>query len=295
MRDQVAEPRASYGGSWTIKKLEILEKYLGAYTTALKNTTFKLMYIDAFAGTGQITLSGDSGNKFALWDSDDDDLRGFASGSAERAIKIDNKPFDKLIFVEKELDRCAELQNLRATYAKRNIKIVHSEANEFLSNLHEDWNSWRGVLFLDPFATEVEWATIEKIAGFNALDTWILFPTSAITRMLPKSRIPDDIAPMWADRLTTTFGDESWRNLYQTRTNLFGEAAFERQPGVGRLIAIYKKNLERLFGNRFLKQSRTLRNSRNSALFEFLFCVGSPNPKAIAAAKRIAKHILDKL
>ena len=45
-----------------------------------------------------------------------------------------------------------------------------------------------GVLFLDPFATEVEWATIEKIASFNALDTWILFPISAITRMLPRSK-----------------------------------------------------------------------------------------------------------
>ena len=36
------------------------------------------------------------------------------------------------------------------------------------------WSQWRGVLFLDPFATQVKWSTIERIAGFNALDTWIL-------------------------------------------------------------------------------------------------------------------------
>ncbi len=35
-----------------MEKLRILERYLDAYTTALKNQPFKLMYIDAFAGTG---------------------------------------------------------------------------------------------------------------------------------------------------------------------------------------------------------------------------------------------------
>ena len=296
--DQVAEPGANYGGPWTIEKLNILEKYLGAYTTALKNTTFKLMYIDAFAGTGQISLSGDGDDELALLDLDDDDLRGFVSGSAERAIKIADKSFDRLIFIEKNGNRCADLDKLRSTHLGRDIKIENSEANEFLSKLHEDWNSWRGVLFLDPFATQVEWATIEKIAGFNALDTWILFPVSAIARMLPRARKPDDISPEWARRLTRIFGDEScWLNLYQKdpQGNFLGDVKYRRVPGVDDFIAIYKKNLKNLFGNRFLNKSRSLRNSKNSTLFEFLFCVGSPKPKAIAPAKRIANYILEHM
>ena len=40
-----------FGGRWTETKLEILEAYLNAYTTALKHKPFKLIYIDAFAGT----------------------------------------------------------------------------------------------------------------------------------------------------------------------------------------------------------------------------------------------------
>ena len=73
--------------------------------------------------------------------------------------------------------------------------------------------------------TEVEWSTIKTIAGFNALDTWILFPTSAIARMLPRSKKPDDIGVGWVNRLTKVFGDESWRNLYQEtpQGNLFGK------------------------------------------------------------------------
>ena len=288
MTNEVAEPRASYGGPWTIEKLNILETYLDAYTTALKNTQFKLMYIDAFAGTGQLKLSSEE---------DLVDVRGFVSGSAERAIKIDNKPFDELIFVEKKLDRFAELKTLRATYSKRKIEIVHSEANAFLADLHENWKSCRGVLFLDPFATEVEWSTIETIAGFNALDTWILFPTGAIARMLPTSQQPEDISPEWAKRLTRIFGDESWHDLYKEnpQRHLFRNVEFQRDPGVDGLIAIYKKNLKNLFGNRFLNKSRPLRNSKNSKLFEFLFCVGSPNPKAIAPAKRIANYILEHM
>ena len=42
-----------FGGQWTIEKLDILGRYLDAYTTALKNQPFKLVYIDAFAGHGR--------------------------------------------------------------------------------------------------------------------------------------------------------------------------------------------------------------------------------------------------
>ena len=171
-----------FGGSWTEAKLNMLECYFQAYTTALKKQEFKLMYIDAFAGSGKITLS-------------DRDARGFIHGSAIRAIKIDNKPFDKLIFVEIDPNRCNELENLRKEHPERNIEVINSEANKFLSKLNEDWCRWRGVLFLDPFGAEVEWSTIEKIASFEALDTWILFPLSAIARMLPLLKMPDDIKP----------------------------------------------------------------------------------------------------
>ena len=274
---------ATFGGPWTLEKLRILEKYLDAYTTVLKKQPFKLMYIDAFAGTGNIDLSGDG------------DARDFVSGSAERAIKIRDKPFDRLIFVEKDPARCAKLENFKLMHPRRDIRIENLEANDFLRNLEEDWSRQRGVLFLDPFATQVKWPTIETIAGFNALDTWILFPTHAVARMLPTSKKPDDIKAGLADRLTTVFGDESWRGLYREKGQipLFGPRGQERDTGTTRLIDIYKEKLTGLFGNRFLQQSRTLRNSRNSALFEFLFCVG--NPRGIGPAKNIAKHILDNM
>ncbi len=279
---RVTGSRASYGGQWTIEKLDILETYLEAYTTALKKQPFKLLYLDAFAGTGYVEL--DRGEDAE-----------FIRGSAQRAINVRDKPFDELIFVEKDQDRCTELESLKNEYPRRNIRIENSDANDFLRGLRKDWRGWRGVLFLDPFATQIHWTTIEAIAGFKALDTWILFPTSAIARMLPTSKKPDDIEPKWADRLTSVFGNGAWRRLYQQspQASLFGEPDLERTEGVDSLLSIYKQNLQELFGDRFLEQSRTLRNSTNAPLFEFIFCVGSP--AGIGPARRIARHILEKL
>ncbi len=275
-------PAPAFGGPWTLEKLGILEKYLDAYTTALKSQPFRLMYIDAFAGTGRVAPA-------------DDDEQEFILGSAARAASIVDKPFDRLVFVEKSPRRSAELKRLQTGYPGRNIVIKNTEANTFLSDLDEDWRQWRGVLFLDPFATQVRWSTIEKIASYEVLDTWILFPVSAIARMLPTTRRPDDISLEWVERLTDVFGDESWRDLYREnpQQSLFGNLDYERTPGIDGLCKIYKGKLRSLFGDRYLEQSRELKTSQGSPLFDFLFCVG--HPKGIGPAKRIAWHILEKL
>ena len=184
---------------------------------------------------------------------------------------------------------------LREEYPERNICTKNADANAFLRNLQEDWNSWRGVLFLDPFSTEVDWATVVKIAGFNALDTWILFPASSLGRVLPKSKVPEDISDKWADCLTRIFGDQSWKKLYSEnpQQSFWGDVQFQRDPGVDGIIKLYKAKLRSLFGRRLMEESKSFANSRNSHMFEFMFCVGSNNEKTIGLAKRIAGHILN--
>ena len=237
-----------------------------------------------FAGSGQVELA-----------SEDPEVQVLISGSAQRAIRIGNRPFDKLVFVERDSERCRILSALRHENPNRQIHIEQADANDYLSQITLNWSSWRGVLFLDPFATELEWSTLVRISKFQALDTWLLFPVSAILRMLPSSRRPDDVDPRWSARLTRVYGGESWRDLYREspQGTLFGNTEFERDPGVEGLIRIYKKNLRNLFGDRLLDRSRRLYNSRGSPLFEFLFCVG--NQSGIGIAKSIADHILKKI
>ena len=264
-------------------KLDIIEKYLDAYTTALKKKPFKLLYIDAFAGTGQVEIA-----------TDDKEGRAVLRGSVERAIAIRKRSFDRLILIEKDPQRCDELETLRNKHPGRDVRIVNEDSNSALQRLTRDWRGWRGVLFLDPFATELEWATINSVCDTRALDTWILFPIGAIRRMLPRWKKPEEVNEQWAIRLNRIYGGDSWRKLYEPseQLSLFGPPQERSDPGVDGLLRIYKGRLRDLFGDRFLDESATLMNSRGSLLFELIFAVGNPNPRAIAAAKSIARHLL---
>ena len=51
--------------------------------------------------------------------------------------------------------------------------------------------------------------------------------------------------------------------------------------------------LKGLFEQRFMEKSKVFVNSKNTPLFEFMFCVGNSSPKAIQTAQKIAGHILD--
>lgn len=56
----------SFGGPWTLQKLNILDRYLDAYTTALKNQPFNLIYVDAFAGEGSFSLQAEFYDEFYI-------------------------------------------------------------------------------------------------------------------------------------------------------------------------------------------------------------------------------------
>ena len=84
-------------------------------------------------GTGEISIR-----------STDDDAQAFIDGSAKLAIDIDDKPFDRLIFVEKDTRRYNRLATLRTENPNRDITTVNSDANSFLSNLQEDWRDMAG-------------------------------------------------------------------------------------------------------------------------------------------------------
>ena len=258
-----------FGSDWTKRKLDLIERYLDAYTTALKNQLFKLVYIDAFAGTGQVEIA-----------TDDEEGREIIRGSARRAIAIRDRAFDRLVLIEADPDRCRELETLRAENPRRDITVMNADANTAIAQLARNWNwrDWRGVLFLDPFATELEWVTIKSVCDTRALDTWILFPVGAIRRMLPRWKKPEEVDAQWATRLDRIYGGDSWRALYEPseRLSLFGPPGDRSNPGVNGLLRIYKDRLRDLFGDRFLDESATLENSKGSPLFELLFVVGKP-------------------
>ena len=187
-----------FGGSWTIEKLNLLSNYLNAYVTALKNQPFNLIYIDAFAGTGKVQIKQEE-----IMEID---------GSAKIALDAKEK-FSKYYFIERNSKYIDELYALANCYPniKENIYIYQDDCNERLKTIcnETDWNHFRALLFLDPYATELNWDTLKAVAETHAIDVWYLFPLSAVLRMM---KVKGDIPFTWKNKLNTIFGDASWED-----------------------------------------------------------------------------------
>ena len=275
----------AFGGPWTQQKLDILKGYLDAYTTALKNQSFQLTYVDAFAGDG-------SWRPGLGYDVDDyGDFAEMVQGSAAIALQIDDKPFDRFVFIERDPQRALTLNQLRIAYQDRDIRVINNDANVVLPDFCDSMSpNDRAVVFLDPFATQVDWQSVEKIAQTRKIDCWILFPRMAVNRIMPTANEP---RPEWAARLDVVFGGrEHWQTLYQpsAQMSLFGdEPNLQRESGGNRIPQLYRDRLTSAF-TRVAPTQRELRNSRNVAIFDLFFAAG--NPVGAPIAVRIADHIL---
>ncbi|MGD2093823.1 MAG: three-Cys-motif partner protein TcmP, partial [Phycisphaerales bacterium] len=262
----------------------------------LKNQPFKRVYIDAFAGTGyrqqrkkQYKIKG------FFEELEQDESKKFLKGSAKLALEA--KPsFHRYIFIESDKNKIDELEKLREEHPEKvkQIEIIQSDANEFIQNYcnDEDWVNTRAVLFLDPFATEVEWQTIEAVAKTRCIDVWILFPVMAVNRLLAKD--PQKIS---YDRLNRIFGTQDWFEcFYRTRTldDIFGKSVdivikacdF---TGIGNF---YKSRLKSIFSG-VAENPKVLYNSRGSALFQFFFAVG--NTRGAPIAIKIAEYLIRRI
>lgn len=276
----------TFGGSWTQEKLEILRRYLDAYTTVLSRRRFQLIYVDAFAGG--VSYPAASG----YVPEDYSDFRELRDSSPQIALAIQDKPFDRLVFIEKDAARCRSLDMLRKDNPDRDIELWNTDANEalpYFCDLMGDFD--RAVVFLDPFATQVSWVTVEGLAQTEKIDCWILFPVMAIARMMPTDREPPDALAAQLDRI---FGGRAhWEGLYsdspQQLSLLSTDPSQRRLRGSGQIAARYRERLESIYA-RVAGVSRTLKNSRNSPMFELFFAAS--NPVGAERAVPIADYIL---
>lgn len=114
-----------FAGAHTELKLEKLSGYLDAYTTALKKQNFTLIYLGAFAGTGDIPRPPGDTPLFGA-----DDYQPFIAGSADRALSI-RTPFDEYIFVERSGKKVAQLHRLSERYPAlpNRITVIRGDTN----------------------------------------------------------------------------------------------------------------------------------------------------------------------
>jgi three-Cys-motif partner protein len=290
-----------FGGDWTTAKLEVLRGYLEGYTHALKNTTFRKGYIDAFAGTGyRDTCRNDTENLSLLFpDLAEDEPQGLLEGSASIALRTEPR-FDKYIFIERCAKRCAELDAIKQEFPDKasDIEVRQGDANQEIQALcdtsKKDWSTHRAVLFLDPYGMQVDWATIEAVAKTKAIDLWLLFPLGiGVNRLLKKT---GDIPESWSARLNALLGTEDWYDEFfdvKVERDLFGNEMKRVEKATMETIGRYFNDRLKTIFEGVVDQPGVLKNKVNCPLYLLCFAVGNKGGKDIAL--RIANHLLKEV
>jgi three-Cys-motif partner protein len=277
-----------FGGSWTQQKLLILSKYLRAYRKIFEKNAraryFRVGYVDAFAGTGVIPRPDIEGTFAELIPSLAAAEEEFRKGSVRRALEVD-PPFNNYVFVERDRDKCEELLALQSEFPDRKIDVVNDDANLALFRWCKgmDTKRERAVVFLDPFGASLDWSVIEAIAKTKAVDLWILFPYSAVNRMLTRGRKP---TASWCEKLTRVFGTAEWEEEFYSSSTMTSILDPDQEIELiyktadrNSVIQFFAKRLSTVFSE--VARPGLLFNSK-SLLFVLFFAASNKNGAKIA-------------
>ena len=277
-----------FGGRWTLDKLQVLQEYLAFYTTALSRQPlaarpFNLVYLDAFAGTGRCGIRSHGPQPQVI------------PGSATLALR-NAPPFAAYHFIEPKPRHLRELQALvQADPLAARCQVHRGTAQGELPGIlaRYDWRSHRGVLFLDPFGLQCDWATLQMVQATQALDVIFLLSVSGLFRNAPVAEA--DIGPDKAQALTRVLGTEDWRTAWYTnrQPDLFGGQHVSRDRGWQQMVDFATRRLQSLFP--LVLPPRLLGDAGGPPLFALYLAVSNPSGAARKLAQDVGRHILNKL
>jgi len=276
-----------FGGVWTRKKLIVLEQYLHAYSTALKRQPFQIHYVDAFAGTGFHSTVVEGGQQMLIPEED-------FKGSVTTALEIE-PGFDQYHFNDLDPNHFSELRKIREKFSDKHIELYQQDANEFIPEYCQRLGNARSVLFLDPYSTQLDWATLSYVAATGKVDLWMLFPISVILRMTPRDS--DCVRPEWKSTLDRLLGTSDWESsLYKEDTSTLTPDLFDSLSNEQNEFRLNTKELENWVTSRlkeifpYVAKPLMLKNN-GRPLFLFYFAVSNENETAWGLASRIVTSI----
>ena len=261
-------------GNWSEIKLEIVEKYGSAYTTAFKNARLKKYYVDAFSGAG-VHISKRDGKPI--------------EGSPSRALKI-NPPFDGFHFIDLNL---AKADYLRKTVGSHpNVTIHNGDTNEYLTKQllptiqYDKYN--RALCLLDPYGLHLDWEVIRMAGQSKAIDMFLNFPVMDMNRNAiwkDASKAPAD----GIERMNKFWGDDSWKQAAYAeakQADMFG-TPMEKQSN-DTIVKAFQQRLKTVAGFEYVPDPLPMRNSTNAVVYYLFFASQKP------VAAKIIKDIFDK-
>ncbi|NLW71413.1 MAG: three-Cys-motif partner protein TcmP [Chloroflexi bacterium] len=285
--------KKNFGGPWTVEKLDCIEKFLKAYSNIFKlgskGARFETSYVDGFVGSGEskacTSIDSDADQLFCM-------QAQLYESSAKRALDLVH-PFDKYYFIDIDNSKLQKLNKIKQEYPHLSSKLFlfSQDANEFMIDFCDSFNNSyeRAVVFLDPYAMQVKWKTVEIIGRTKGIDLWWLAPIGvAPLRLLKRNRLPESI---YSGKLDEMFGTQTWKDRFYTTDEPL--ALFEQRPRTVRsadwkiVVSFLVERLKTTF-NCVLEDPLVLMNRNNNPMYAL--CYASQNMTGL----RIAKDIVSK-
>lgn len=281
-----------FGSDHTNKKLDTVQKYLSAFTTALKKQNFSLLYVDVCAG------SGASSPKSAINQPQLIEVDEITVGSAVRALGV-QPAFDRYIFNDLKLANVRSLQNIVHTdfqHLENRVTLTQKDANEALIELCNgtNWKNTRAVVFLDPFGLQIKFSTLEALAATQAIDLWYLVPVFAMSRQVRRDGVVLDDGGKSVDE---ALGTNEWRNVVavdeERDQDLFGFSgqSSKKVANSAWFEKVAKSRLATIFQGGVIEASLPL-GRNGSHEFSLVFAWANPSAPAKKLAATLAMAVL---
>ncbi|MDA8267319.1 MAG: three-Cys-motif partner protein TcmP [Actinomycetota bacterium] len=280
--------------AWSVWKTRVLlNGYLPAYAKACAKKATHITFIDGFAGTADSTDW--NGESFL--------------GSPRLALRT-NPRFTHAVFFELPQKAEALDQSLHSEFPGRQFHVVAGDCNqkiqEGLAWLRSQGSPTSGpqlgpvLAFLDPDALELEWTTVEAIAGWTGQrnpgdyhrrgkkpELLVLFPTGPMRRTLPADKGAKEAGETRKQQVDRLFGGRDWRAIYQAqRAGLIqGESAWMHY------VELYRLRLLAL-GYEYTSAIE-VRNTSNVVLYHMVFATCHPaGARIMKAVQENARKVL---
>lgn len=261
-----------YWGIWTREKLDVLRRYLDAFTRASKRSP-EIVYLDLFAGQTENYLR---------------DTLEHLEGSTRIALQTTDAPFTRLAFCELPHRAKALEARLRADYPDRSFQVYPGDCNASIHQVLHDLKpyAWAPTFaFIDPNGPHTHWTTLEALArhrtGEHKVELWLLLPVALFVRTLPVDGRP--VTDNNAAALTAMFGTDQWRAIYRARL------AGKLDPSEAReeYVNLMRWRLQNDLGYRSTHPLEVL-NESNRPIYHMIFATDHE------AGTRIMTHIYNK-
>lgn len=209
-------------GAWTIIKEMILPYYSPKYIQIMRKQPFisQLNYLDLFSGSGIVDIEG---------------LKKHYLGSPLVVTKTITEKFDKYYFFEKDSAKTDQLNKL---LEGENVIIKTGDCNELVDSALDQISGLgnHSLVFIDPFAMEIDFKTIKKFAGIGC-DFVITVSTEEIFRAVRQWFAN----PNWnSSKVDSFFGGDAWKielkdinndeAIFDYYSRLIVQYAFKKTP-----------------------------------------------------------------